>query len=61
MNDIDTSNRFFVGAKGARTVVIAPLGDMTRDDVMNVCAWLLTTAMVKREDFDRVLEAVENA
>ena len=56
-------NRFFVGARGfgddAQIVVmLPPIKPITKDDAVNLAAWLVAVADPLRETFDRVITEV---
>lgn len=57
--ELDTSNRFMVSAAGPNISIMRTPTTITRDDALNLAAWLV--AMADREDkFPALLDAVQN-
>lgn len=57
--DIDTTNRFAVGLRGDDEIIVLRLGQrLTREDALNLAAYLVAVADSSRKDFDRLLAAV---
>jgi hypothetical protein len=63
-DEIDTSNRAFVGVMGDHVVLPFPLRPkMNAEEAYNVAAWLVTMADIISRDgerFDKVRSAVRN-
>jgi hypothetical protein len=70
--EVDTSNRFLVSAIGDKIVVLGFPGGLsrgksaellvqllTRDDAINLAAWLVALADPAGDDFQRTLKAVQ--
>lgn len=56
---MDTTNKFMVCAKGNEFAMLRQPGNMSRDDALNLAAWLV--AMADRDGkFPAILEAVQN-
>jgi hypothetical protein len=56
---IDTTNRFGVGVNGALIVVIRGGLTLSRDDALNLAAWLV--ALADEGEFGPLLEAVRRS
>jgi hypothetical protein len=57
----DTSNKFFVGSNGTHIVTIKPVPQaMTREEALNLAAWIVAIADPGREEFDGLHQAVCN-
>lgn len=61
MDEIETFNKFFVGAtsNGIR-LMRPPTGELSHDDALNLAAWLVAVADPGGERFAEVLAAVES-
>ncbi len=61
MNDaIDTANHFAVGVNGDKLVILRPiLGPLTKDEALNLAAWLVALCNVNNRDFLEKLDAIE--
>lgn len=58
----DTSNRFFVGATGDHISILMPpppQGVITRQEALNLAAWLVAIADID-DEFDDLLQAIRN-
>lgn len=53
-----TGNYHFVRKHGANTVVLQPKGVYSRDDVVNLCAWLLLTSDATVSDVVSLMERI---
>lgn len=59
--EIDPANKFLVAVRGGRMVILnPPRGPIHESDALNLAAWLVAVSMQGREEFLRVLDAVEN-
>lgn len=59
----DVGNRFLVGARGAKVLSIqlpARLGAMSREDALNLIAWLAVIGDIPRDDIERACRQVES-
>lgn len=68
MPEIDTLNKYGVGAQGQRLVILnngslLREGILSKADAFNLAAWLVTMAVVLPGDekFEDVLNAIQNA
>jgi hypothetical protein len=65
MKDFDTANRFMVGAqahgKAVRIVLNKLSTILTRDQALNLAAWLVAVADPTQKDFPGMLEEVLNS
>lgn len=57
--EIDTANRFLVGARGDDLVILRFARSVTKEEALNLAAWLVALADSKGE-FPAILEAVQN-
>lgn len=59
---MDTSNRFMVGANGrGRVMCLLPIPqEMSREDALNLAAYIVVLADPDRKDFDALLRGIEN-
>jgi hypothetical protein len=59
---IDTFNRFMVGASASSPsriqVARPPLGSISREEALNLAAWLVAMTDPARQEFDALLKAV---
>lgn len=56
---IDTSNKFKVATMaGGQVVLELPVGRLSRDDALNLAAWIVTVADPDGEHFQTVLGSV---
>ena len=60
MADIDTSNKFLVSARGQRIGVMRPTHDMSKEDALNLAAWLVAMVDVDPADFDKAVSDIES-
>lgn len=60
MADIDTLNRFFVGARGDKVVILKFRTEISREEALNLAAWLVAIADHDGE-FEMTLAAVRGA
>ena len=60
MPEIDSSNRFLVGLTGAGAIqiMLPPRAPISKEDAINLAAWLLAIADPGREQFERTWKAV---
>lgn len=56
-----TFNRYFVGARGEKVVIMTHPGEMTKEQAFNLAAWLVAVATPLPGDleFGDMIEAVE--
>lgn len=61
-DELDSGNKFGVGVSGARIVILKPpTGTITKDDALNLAAWLAVLADGRPPyKFTSLLEAVQN-
>lgn len=60
MEEIETLNKFLVGARGDKVVImLPPRGELSRKDALGLAAWLVAIAEQDNE-FQSVLNAVRN-
>ena len=63
---MDTFNKFGVGSKGDKIVILRPLigQQLSKEDALNLAAWLATLADMHAgepdSEFGRMLEAVQD-
>jgi len=61
---IGETNLFGVGIQGDRIVAHASVFgarvSLTREEAANLAAWLLVLSFCPKEDFDRLVEAIES-
>lgn len=60
MSEIDTSNDFFVGSRGADIVLMKTPGTMTKAQALRLAAWLVILADDDEVRFNEVLEAIKD-
>lgn len=61
-NEIDTTNKFFVGVTSSGVVIAhPPRGPMSPEDALLLAAYLVALSTKDEQDFLAVLHAVENA
>lgn len=61
MSDPNTVNKFMVAVQGDGVrIMLPPAGLIPKEDAMLLAAWLVALSFCDREDFMRVLDAVEN-
>ena len=53
------SNHFLVGANGDRVSVVRPTGVMSKDEALNLAAWIVALADPLGDKFPALLEAVK--
>jgi hypothetical protein len=65
MENIDTTNRFAVGVNQTGVVILGTgrllSGPLTKDDALNLAAWLATLADPTGTEFPKYLEAIQEA
>ena len=57
---VDTTNRYFVGARADKIVVMNPPHEMTKSQALVFAAWIATLADDDGISFDAALAAVQN-
>ena len=60
---IDTTNKYLVGIRGGNVVVLLPPrpGEgISKENALNLAAYLVSMAGASEEEFREVLQAVEN-
>ena len=63
MSDIDTMNHYFVGSTGDRLRIMNLPGlaqGLEKDKALNLAAYLVSMSGATREEFEAVLDAIEN-
>lgn len=59
--EIDTSNLFFVGSNGDTLVFTLPVPrQISKEDALNLAAWIVAIVNPTREEFDALHKAVCN-
>ena len=59
---IDTTNRFFVASRGDNLLFIKPpLGEFSKEDALNMAAYLVLLAEEDDGEFSTVLECIKYA
>lgn len=53
-------NGFMVGARGEMIAIMALGREITKDQALNLAAWLIALADPGQERFERFLEAIHN-
>jgi hypothetical protein len=63
MSELDSSNQFFVGVNGDVLVILRPVPShprgLTREQALNLAAWLSLLADPDGKEFDRMREAIK--
>jgi hypothetical protein len=57
---IDTTNKFVVCVKRDHVAILNPPTFMTKEEALNLAAYLVTLSFASREEFLAVLDAVES-
>ena len=58
---INTTNKFFVASRGDNLLFMKPpLGEFSKEDALNMAAYLVVMSFTSDEDFLKHLRAVEN-
>lgn len=58
----DTMNKFMVGSRGDRVVVVLPpFSSISKEDAVNLAAWLVVMSDVSRDDWEKFLTEIENS
>lgn len=60
MEEIDTSNKFLVGINRDLIIVMMIRQTMSKDEALNLAAWLVALADPEGNKFKALLEAVMN-
>lgn len=59
--EINTFNRFFVGLQAGNIVFLRPVPvRITKDQALNLAAYLVSMVDPEGEEFKKVLEAIQN-
>lgn len=59
---LEMGNRFMVGVNlnGQIRLMRMPIGQLSKEDALNLAAWLVALAETEEGEFQEVLEAVKN-
>ena len=57
--DYEMENRFMVAARGDNIVILRPARELTRDDALNLAAWLLVLAGTTPEEREKAVAVIE--
>lgn len=58
----DTINRFMVGSRGDRVVIVLPpIMSISKEDAVNLAAWLVVMSDISRDDWEKFLTEIENS
>lgn len=60
VDPIETFNRYGVGRRGARIVIMGLRAELSKDEALNLAAWLVALAEEHDGEFAGLLEAVRN-